>query len=175
LFEFFPSDGVFDINHDVYPAALAAGRRLFILSDESDWYEIGTPALYLAASLHLLSGGGLADAAERSVEPGIFAAPGVKGLKSAQLEAPVWIGPDSILGVGARLHRCVIGPRCEMQEGAHVEDAVLMAGSRIGRGSRLRGVVTEDGVEVPPSTDLSSQVLVRENGRLAAYSLPPPA
>lgn len=175
LFEFFPSDGVFDINHDVYPAALAAGRRLFILSDESDWYEIGTPALYLAASLHLLSGGGLADAAERSVEPGIFAAPGVKGLKSAQLEAPVWIGPDSILGVGARLHRCVIGPRCEMQEGVHVEDAVLMAGSRIGRGSRLRGVVTEDGVEVPPSTDLSSQVLVRENGRLAAYSLPPPA
>lgn len=175
LFEFFPGGKVFDINHDVYPAALAAGRRLFILSDESDWYEIGNPGLYLAASLRLLSGGGLEGAAERSVHPGIFAAPGVKGLESAQLEAPVWIGPGSILGAGARLHRCVIGPRCEIQEGAQVEDAVLMAGSRIGSGSKLRGVVTDDGVEVPPATDMCSRVLICESGRLAAYNLHPPA
>jgi len=172
LFEFFPDQEVFDINRDVYPAALAAGRRISAWVDASPWYEIGDPGHYLAASLEILDGGGLEKAEERRVRKGIYAAHRVSGLKRARLEPPVWVGAGARLGEGASLRRCVIGPGCEVDESAVVEESVLMAGARVGSRARLRRVVAEDGVEVPPAVELDSQVLVREDGALTAFDLP---
>ncbi|MEE9218088.1 MAG: NDP-sugar synthase [Acidobacteriota bacterium] len=171
LFDFFPEREVFDINHDVYPAALAAGRRVTVLPDTSAWYEIGNPSGYLSASLALLAAGGLAGAAEHLVREGIFAGSKVRGLDVATLDPPVWLGSGSSLQAGARLRRCVIGPRCEMQQGAHVEDSVLLEGARVGAGAMLRGVIADEGVEVPPAASFESRVLVRDNGSLATYDL----
>lgn len=172
VFEFLPDREVCDINHDVYPAALAAGRPLAVMPDESPWYEIGDPARYLAASLSILESGGLDEPAERAVRKGVHAGAGVRGLKDAELSPPVWIGAQARLDVGARLHRCVIGPGCEVGTEAVIEDSVLMAGCRVGPGARLFGVVVEDGVEVPGAVEVQSQVLVREEEALTAYDLP---
>lgn len=174
VFELLPDREVFDINHDVYPAALAAGRVLAVHPDASPWYEIGDPARYLMASLALLEAGGIEDAPERRARrSGVYAAGGTSGLRGASIEPPVWVGGGARLGAGARLKRCVLGPGCDIGEGAEVEDSVLMAGARVGARARLRGVVAEDGVEVPPAVQVQSQVLVSEQGALTAYDLPP--
>lgn len=172
IFEFLPEQEVFDINHDVYPAALAAGRVLAVYPDASPWYEFGDPARYLMASLAILETGGLEGAPERPVRPGVHAAADARGLEEARLEPPVWLGQGAWLGAGARLWRCVVGPGCEISEQSQVEDSVLMAGVRVGARARLRGVVAEDGVEVPPAAEVQAQVLVSEEGALIAYDLP---
>ncbi len=172
LLDFFPPAEVFDINHDVDPAALAAGRVLRVMPDASAWYELGDPARYLLASLAILEAGGLAQAAERRVREGIYAAGDVEDLARARLEPPVWLGSGARLGAGARLRRCVLGPDCDIEEDAVIEDSVLMAGARVGSRARLRGIVAEAGVEVPASVELEAQVLVREDGTLTGYELP---
>lgn len=169
--EFLPDREVFDINHDVYPAALAAGRVLSIYDDPSPWYEIGDPDRYLAASLAILEAGGLEDAPEHRRSEGVYLGPGVIGLDEARLRPPVWIGGETELGADARLHRCVVGPGCRIGERAEIQGCVLMGRVRVGTGARLLGVVAESGVEVPEAVEVESQVLTRDGAGLAAARL----
>jgi mannose-1-phosphate guanylyltransferase len=171
ILEFLPDREVFDINHDVYPTALAAGRVLSVFDDRSPWYEIGDPDRYLAASLALLDAGGLEEAPERRLSEGVYAAPDALGLEGARLQPPVWIGEGAEIGAGARLRRCVVGPGCRLGERAEIEDSILMARARVGAGARLLGVVAESEVEVPEAVEVRSQVLTRDGAGLAVSRL----
>jgi mannose-1-phosphate guanylyltransferase len=171
ILELLPDREVFDINHDVYPAALAAGRTLSILDDPSPWHEIGDPDRYLAASLAILEAGGLGEAPERRRKNGVYAGARVVGFDEARLEPPIWIGEGTEIGPRARLRRSILGPGCRIGEQAEVEECVLMARVSVGAGARLIGVVAESEVEVPGAVEVTSQVLTRDGAGLAASRL----
>jgi len=50
------------------------------------------------------------------------------------------------------VQRSVLFRGVEVQAGAEVQDAVVLPGAVIGRGSRLRGVIVDSGYRVPDDT-----------------------
>ncbi len=51
---------------------------------------------------------------------------------------------------GARAVRAVIGPGCRLEPEAHIEDAVVLDGVRIGAGAVVRRAVIDNDVVIPP-------------------------
>jgi mannose-1-phosphate guanylyltransferase len=104
------------IEREVFPGLIRAGRPVAGHVSDAYWMDLGTPEKYLQATFDALEGrvGGLA-----------YDAPFVD--PSAQISLRSHLGQWVVVGAGARV-----------EPEAEVEDAVLLGGSVVGRGARVR-------------------------------------
>jgi NDP-sugar pyrophosphorylase family protein len=119
IFEFVPR-GVFShTTVDVYPRAIACGRRIAAYIAEGQWYELSTLERYLTASLTVLhrEGRSFIAGAGTIIEHGAEVADSI-------LWARVRVGP------GARLRHCIVG-----------DDVTIPPGSDLTRVAVVRAAV----------------------------------
>lgn len=151
LFDFM-KPGVEDINRDVYPRAIAAGKvvRAHVLKDHGAfWSDVGSPARYLDALAEALSGRvnfapfGAASPLEGMQKHGLsWVHPGA-AMGDAKFAGPAWFGPGCTLGRGARF-------------GAMVS---IGANARVGAAAHLNRVAVLDGATVPDSALLEDCIV----------------
>jgi NDP-sugar pyrophosphorylase family protein len=122
---------------DLYGPLIREGAHLLGVPLRGQWYDLSSPPLYLASQMELLRQG-FADARRR-----------------------LCVATDVRLGRGARVRRSVVGPGCEIEAGAVVEDSVLWRKVRVGPGAVVRRSIVTDGVRIPPGARLVGAVRLR--------------
>jgi mannose-1-phosphate guanylyltransferase len=123
VFDFLPPDGFSCINNQAYTAMIEKGLDVAAYYHGGFWYDLGTPASYLAANLSLLSG---------RVRP-----PQLDPLQGASPDG-VLLGERVRLGDGVQLGpEVAVGDDCTIGDGAHVSRSVVWAGEEIAPGVSL--------------------------------------
>jgi NDP-sugar pyrophosphorylase family protein len=130
--------GASDSVRDLYVPLLAEGAPLLGVRTKGAWYDLGTPALYLAAQASLLAAG-RGDATGSCVDASAYVA------------------------AGARIVRSVIGPGCRVEAGASVVGSVLWERVAVGEGSQVQGSILADGVRVAPGGQVSGRIGTRSS------------
>ena len=131
-----PSDTV----RDLYAPLVGEGETILGVRMRGPWFDIGSPALYLASQRALL-------------------AAGFGGARKGVL-----VHPDARIALGARVSRSVIGPGSVIGAGARVTGSILWDGVTVGEGARVAGSILATGTRVAPG-DRYENALATRRGR----------
>jgi len=168
-----------DWAHDVIPALLRDGARVFGFVMDGYWEDVGSFASYMTAQRDVLDGRvrGHVDAFE--VSPGVLIATGAEVSPDAEVRAPSYVGPfakiekDAVIGpyaivgtntlVRARavVDHTVLHPNVFVGEDAELRGAIIGRAAEIRRGTRiLDGAVVADGCTVLDGAVIGTDVMV---------------
>jgi NDP-sugar pyrophosphorylase family protein len=125
-----PSDTI----EDLYAPLVADGETLLGMRMRGHWFDIGSPALYLASHRALLARGFGGAEGGRCIHPQAEVAHGASVKRSA-------VGRGSRVAEGARIGGSVLWDDVVVGEGARVIDSVLAAGTRVPAGAVYRNAV----------------------------------
>jgi mannose-1-phosphate guanylyltransferase/phosphomannomutase len=179
IFDLIPPDQPFDFSSELFPMMLDKGLPIFGYVTDAYWTDVGTTEAYLQAQQDALAGKVQVDLAGFELRPSVWVGEDVDVHSSAQLEGPVLIGDNSVIGAGARVgpfsvvganalvgdDATVIGglvmDRAHIGPFARVTGAALARGASLGRGATLEdGAVLGDEVRVGAGAIVKSQVKV---------------
>lgn len=123
IFRYIPPKVFYEINDQVYPAAMRAGERVFGFPVSGYWNDLGDPRRYLQCQRDLF--------VSLKISPPVCAAPDVTTDPSARL------GPYVTLGSG-----------CRVEGDGMAEDAILWDNVQVRHGSVVRSCVIGSGVTI---------------------------
>jgi mannose-1-phosphate guanylyltransferase len=127
-----PSDSV----RDLYVPLVAEGQRLLGVRVSGAWYDFGSPSLYLASQLSMMSSG-------------------FRGAGAARL-----VHPEARIHPRARVTRSVVGAGALVGEGAVVSGSVLWEGAQVGHRARVSGSIVATGARVDEGETVERAVVL---------------
>ena len=136
VFDFLPAEGFSCINNQAYTAMIKQGLDVAAYFHGGFWFDLGTPASYLAANLSLLSGRvrpPQLDPLEGAEPGGVLMGRGVRLGRGVELGPEVALGDGCIIGDDAKISRSVIWAGEEIAPGIEL-DRKIVAGERVLRG-----------------------------------------
>ncbi|MGE0454398.1 MAG: sugar phosphate nucleotidyltransferase [Vicinamibacteria bacterium] len=122
--------GYAETARDLYGPLISDGEPVLGKLLRGPWYDLSSPALYLASQRALLRRGFGSASSGRAV------AAGVRAAASARVEGSV-VGAGCRIGPGARVRDSVLWEGVVVAEGARVEGSILADGARIEAGERV--------------------------------------
>jgi mannose-1-phosphate guanylyltransferase len=148
-----PPDRVVSVEHETFPALLAAGAYVAGFVDSSYWLDMGTPEAYVRGSRDLVLGRLRSSAlpgrpGERLLLAGSAVAHDAAVMGGTTVGAGAYVGPAALVDGSVLLERAVV------EAGATVRDSVIGVGARVGAGSELTGVVVGNGAEIGARNEL---------------------
>ena len=108
VIETIAADTVVSVERDVFPALVAAGKKIYGYVEDAYWLDIGTPRALLAGSKHLVGG-------EFRVD------------ETSKIEG------SAILQDGTS-----VGEQCTIHENSLISGSIICAGVEVGAGSEIR-------------------------------------
>ena len=158
-----PEGEPFSFERQLFPQLLDDDIPMYGFATEAYWMDIGTPAKYLQAHYDILGRRVPFDFDGEEIKPSVW----VRGGADISPEATVF-GP-TIIDSGCRIaahatvsSNCVLGPGCSLEEGVHLEGAVLHAGCKIGAESVLRRCVLARDVRLGENVHIADQAVLGE-------------
>ena len=170
------NDALQDTSHDfgktIIPALLSGGASVYaydfslssVPGDEElapYWRDIGTVDSYWEASMDLISVTPPLNLynpkwALKTLSPHL---PPAKFVFADPASNRAGVATDSMVAdgcivSGGTVHRSILFPRVRVNSYSRVEECVLMDGVDVGRHARLRKVVADKGVKIPPQTEI---------------------
>ncbi len=161
------AEGKYDFGHNVIPRMVEQGAdvRVFVFRDGDEpgyWRDIGTTDAYWAANMDLVEivpQLNLYDTSwpihtyQGGHPPAKFVFAGAGG--GGRIGAAV----DSIVSTGAiisggRIQRCVLSPGVRTNSHSYAFECILMEDVDVGRYAKLRRVIVDKGVRIPPKTQI---------------------
>jgi mannose-1-phosphate guanylyltransferase len=125
------------IEREVFPGLIARGAAVAGFVSSAYWMDLGTPEKYLRATF---------DALEGRIRGLAYTAPHVD--------------PEARVSLRAHLGRwVVVGPRARVEDGAQVEDSVVLEGAVVGTGAAVRDSILGPGAAVGPGARVEGTVL----------------
>jgi mannose-1-phosphate guanylyltransferase len=130
------------IERETFPRMLQKRRRLYGMTSDEYWIDIGTPDQYLAANADVLAGrmGPQPTADARQLAPGVW----VQGSRTGDglLRSPV-----------------LLGDGCDVAAGATVSGSVLGSGVRVSAGARVTGSVVHEGAVIEDDAQVINSIV----------------
>ncbi len=164
IFDTIPGKGKVEINSEVYPALIKAGKVIKSSVHTGFWRELGTPRLYLSGSLAFLKEVNDPQVLAMKQSDGVY-------LDRATLpsdiivEPPVFIGRGTTIGAGSSLMGgVVIGRQAVVGRHCSLRSTVVWDGARIGDGAKLSECIVTSGAAVPPDVSLSNKIFLKAEG-----------
>jgi mannose-1-phosphate guanylyltransferase len=163
ILQLVPPDRNVSIEREVWP--LLIGKGLYGFPSEGYWLDIGSPDRYLQGTFDIIEGNvqtavvqrlgsdwlAIDDSAEiagRVIPPAVIER-GVRVAGGAHVGSLVVLGEDVSIGAGATVERAVILNGTQIGEGCRLRDCIVAAGCRIGaRTTVTGGAVLGEGVTV---------------------------
>jgi glucose-1-phosphate adenylyltransferase len=167
LLEDAESDTSHDFGRDIIPN-LIGDRRVFAFNfkDRNQkqakyWRDVGTLDAYFAANLDLISVDpefNLYDK-EWPIRTHVRSYPPAKTVFALEHEGRVGVAIDSIISQGSivsggRVKNSILSPEVRINSYSNVEDCILMHGVDVGRHARLRRVIVDKYVHIPPGVEI---------------------
>jgi mannose-1-phosphate guanylyltransferase len=170
------------IEREVWPLLIGAG--LYGFPSESYWLDIGSPERYLQGTFDIIEGNvqtavgerlgadwlaidAGADVTGRVIPPAVLER-GARVAAGAQVGSLAVLGEDVSIGPGATVERSVILKGTEIGEGCRLRDCIVSAGCRVG----ARTVVTGGAVLGEGVTIGADNVIARGARIFPGVSLP---
>jgi mannose-1-phosphate guanylyltransferase len=126
--------GYSETARDLYGPLIEEGEAILGKLLRGPWYDLSSPALYLASQRALLRRG------FGGVTSGRAVASGARVAASARVERSV-VGAGCSIGPGARVRDSVLWEDVLVEEGAEVGGSILADGVRIAAGERVTGEI----------------------------------
>lgn len=155
-----------DFGKDILPRLLdEVGVYAYPFMDENKkesyyWRDVGTLDAFWEANMDLASVDPLFNLYDKNwpIAVRLPAYPPAKFVFAGP-EDRVGMAVDSIISPGCiisggHVERSVLSPEVRVNSYSHVEDSVLFEGVQVGRHARLRRVIVEKHVEIPPGTSI---------------------
>jgi glucose-1-phosphate adenylyltransferase len=180
LIEALEHDALQDTSHDfgreIIPALLAGGGRLYAYDFSTNrvpgaedlppyWRDVGTVDSYWDASMDLISVTPPLNLynAKWPLKSHASQLPPAKFVFADAVSRRVGIATDSTVASGCiisggTINRSILFPRVRINSFSHVEECVLMDGVDVGRHARLRRVIVDRGVKIPPRAEIGFDV-----------------
>jgi glucose-1-phosphate adenylyltransferase len=145
-------------DHKVYAFPFLDENR----KQDAYWRDVGTIDAYFEATMDLIHVDPLLNlydqhwpirAYQQMLPPPKFVF-GSEGHTSRRGEALDSVVCQGAIISGGCVARSVLGPNVRINSYAHVEDSILFDGVEVGRRSRLRRVIIDKGVRIPPETEI---------------------
>ena len=140
IFDYIPSGQPFDIGSELFPRLVSAGASFYALPMEFEWVDIGKVPDYWQAIRSVLQGEvRQVQIPGKEVRPGVFAGLNVAAdWDKIKIQGPVYVGGMTRIENGATIiGPAMIGPSCQVCEGATIDNSIIFDYSRIGPGVRL--------------------------------------
>ena len=118
------ADTVVSVERDVFPALVAAGKKIYGYVEDAYWLDIGTPRALLAGSKHLVGGEFRVDASSK-------------------------IAGSAIFQDGTS-----VGEQCTIHENVLISGSIICAGAVIDAGSEIRDSFIARGSHVPKNSKI---------------------
>jgi NDP-sugar pyrophosphorylase family protein len=155
-----PGGRAVSIEREVFPDLIARTGRVFAVSTQDYWIDVGRPDTYIQAHRDIL---------ERKLDhplgveivPDVWSADGAPLPPGVTVYGPLYIGPGVKLAAGSHIEPYgVVYDGCTLDSGATVGRAILWPGCKLGAGAVVRDailgldVVVDPGATVPPGSVL---------------------
>lgn len=124
VIETIAANTVVSVERDVFPALVAAGKKIYGYVEDAYWLDIGTPRALLAGSKHLVGGEFKSDATSA-------------------------IAVSAILQDGTS-----VGQHCQIHEDALISGSIICAGVDVGAGSEIRNSFIAPGSHIPKDSKI---------------------
>jgi len=124
VIETIAANTVVSVERDVFPALVAAGKKIYGYVEDAYWLDIGTPRALLAGSKHLVGSEFKADATSK-------------------------IAATALLQDGSS-----VGERCNVDENVLISGSIICAGVDVGAGSEIRNSFVAPGSHVPKDSKI---------------------
>ena len=156
IFEYFPERPFADWATDVFPVLLDGDVPFYIHELHEYWNDIGSLPQLRQGTFDALRGELEVQITGEERSPGVIVARGIDLSDAEQVDGPLWIGRDAIIGGGVRLiGPLVIGDRARVGARAQLRDSIVFPGTTIAEGAILIGAIAgEAGIVenlLPPS------------------------
>ncbi len=176
LIEALEHDALQDTSHDfgrtIIPALLCGGAAIYaydfsrnrVPGDEElppYWRDVGTVDSYWDASMDLIAVTPPMNLYNprwtlKSHSPQL---PPAKFVFADSVSQRMGVATDSMVGPGCiisggTIHRSILFSRVRINSFSHVEECVLMDGVEVGRHARLKRVIADKGVRIPPRVEI---------------------
>jgi len=115
---------VVSVERDVFPALVAAGKKIYGYVEDSFWLDIGTPGALLAGSKYLVAG-------------------------ESKVSATAVIALSAVLSEGTS-----VGDDCTIEGDARISGSIICAGVHIGAGSEVVNSFIAPGTRVAANTKI---------------------
>ncbi len=180
LIEALENDALQDTSHDfgktIIPSLLAGGAQILAYDFSESvipgweekvtyWRDVGTIDSYWEASMDLISITPPLNLYNhrwpiKSLSPQL---PPAKFVFADSASNRMGVATDSMVSngciiSGGTIHRSILSPRVRINSFSHVEECVLMDGVEVGRYSRLRRVIVDKGVYIPPRVEIGFEL-----------------
>ena len=163
VLELVPAERSVSIEREVWP--LLVGKGLYGYASRSYWMDIGSPERYLQGTFDIIEGNLKtnlqerlgndwlavdkgADVRGRAIPPAVLAR-GVQVAEGAHVGSLVVLAEDVTVGAGSTVERSVILKGSEIGEGCRLRDCIVAAGCRVGARTQINGgAVLGEGVTI---------------------------
>ena len=115
---------VVSVERDVFPALVAAGKKIYGYIEDSYWLDIGTPGALLAGSQYLVAA-------------------------DFKVAATSQIAPSAVLTEGTS-----VGDKCTVEDNVVISGSIICAGVQIGAGSEVVNSFIAPGTRVGANTKI---------------------
>jgi mannose-1-phosphate guanylyltransferase len=158
------------IERETFPRMLEEPSRLYAMTSDAYWIDIGTPEKYLRAHADVLAGvlGSPPAPGARETAPGIWVQGEADIHAEARLEAPVLVGDEVRIGAGARVARSVLGPGSSIGSGARVLRSAVHQGAALDPDAEVIDSVLGAGARLGPGAIASDQTVIGAGATLEA-------
>jgi len=173
-----PDETPYSLERGLFPQLLRGSRRLYGFIAEGYWMDIGTVDKYLQVHRDILTGTAPYRPAGFRRQGDFLKAPGCRLHPSAAHfgQGQVMIGAKTGAARGVRfLGANCVGANCRIDEGAILEDCVVLDGARIGARARLRRCLVGRRCRVGRFASIGPGSALGDGSEVSDYTLVPGA
>ena len=160
----------YSLERGLFPTLLQGGHRLFGYIHKGYWMDIGTVEKYLQAHMDVLEGR-LHFAPDGHKKGQTWISPGGHVGRDVTFEGKSVLGSRTKVADFVRFSGAVVvGPDCDIAQGAALSNCVVLSGTRIGEGARLEGCVVGTHSNIEPHSVLGPGTALGDHSHVTKFS-----
>jgi NDP-sugar pyrophosphorylase family protein len=169
-FDRIPKDTSYSIERLYFPSLVERKETFVAYVYRGYWIDIGTPAKYLQVHRDIMDGTYQA-APFAGQSRGLVSAEGAKIEDGVEITGPCFIDAEAVIKPGARIGPySVLGRSCHVEEGAHVEGAILWANNWIGKDALVRDAIVGRGCQIGRNVTIQPGAILGDKSVITDYT-----
>jgi NDP-sugar pyrophosphorylase family protein len=168
-FDRIPKDTNYSIERSYFPSLVERGETFVAYVYRGYWIDIGTPAKYMQVHRDIMDG--TFSATPFAGAPARAHTDGARIEDQAHVVGPCFLDEGVVVKAGAHVApHTVLGRQCHVEEGAHVEGAIVWPNSWIGRDARVESAILGRNCHVGRNVSVRPGTVLGDKSVITDYS-----